>query len=157
QHFVEIKPDTEPKTNHGTHVAGIIGASAKAAEACNAKGFDGMCPNISLFDFRGLGPELQDTEFAIIAALQFIRHLNDSDNFLTIHGANLSLSIPHDVRNFACGRTPICNECERVIDSGVVVVAAAGNHGYKSYETKEGAFESYAAFSITDPGNADGV
>jgi len=36
-------------------------------------------------------------------------------------------------------------------------VAAAGNHGYKSFETKEGAYDSYAAFSITDPGNADGV
>jgi serine protease AprX len=31
------------------------------------------------------------------------------------------------------------------------------NHGYKSFETAEGAFESYAAFSITDPGNADEV
>ncbi|MEA2985253.1 MAG: serine protease AprX, partial [Alphaproteobacteria bacterium] len=108
-------------------------------------------------DFRVLGPDLKDTEFAIIAALQFIRYLNDRDNFFTIHGANLSLSIPHDVRNFACGRTPICNECERLIESGVVVVAAAGNHGYKSFETKEGAYESYAAFSVTDPGNADGV
>jgi len=38
-----------------------------------------------------------------------------------------------------------------------VVVAAAGNLGYQSFTTKEGAFESYAAFSITDPGNADGV
>jgi subtilisin family serine protease len=37
------------------------------------------------------------------------------------------------------------------------VVAAAGNHGHKSIETKEGAYEGYAAFSITDPGNAEGV
>ena len=27
----------------------------------------------------------------------------------------------------------------------------------RAFETKEGAYESYAAFSITDPGNADGV
>ena len=74
-----------------------------------------------------------------------------------IHGANLSLSIPHNVRNYACGRTPVCNECERLVNSGVVVVAAAGNHGYQNFQTKEGIFESYAAFSITDPGNADGV
>jgi subtilisin family serine protease len=44
-----------------------------------------------------------------------------------------------------------------MVNGGVVVVTAAGNHGYKSFETKEGAYESYAAFSITDPGNADGV
>jgi serine protease AprX len=163
--FVEIKPDipeTRPQTNHGTHVAGILGASKKAAEGnlppkANSDFADGMCPDISLYDFRVLGPELRDTEFAIIAALQFIRHLNGRDNFFTIHGANLSLSIPHDVRNFACGRTPVCDECERLVASGVVVVAAAGNHGYKSFETKEGSYDSYAAFSITDPGNADSV
>jgi serine protease AprX len=162
--FVEIKPDipeTRPQTNHGTHVAGILGASRKGAlkkaQRENSDFADGMCPDISLYDFRVLGPELRDTEFAIIAALQFIRHLNDRDSFFTIHGANLSLSIPHDVRNFACGRTPVCDECERLVASGVVVVAAAGNHGYKSFETKEGSYDSYAAFSITDPGNADSV
>lgn len=160
--FVEIKPETPPPSDHGTHVAGIIGASKEAAQKAdpnkkNSDLADGMCPDINFYDFRVLGPLIKDTEFAIIAALQYIRYLNDRDNFYTIHGANLSLSIPHDVRNFACGRTPICNECERLIESGVVVVAAAGNHGYKSFETREGAYESYAAFSITDPGNADGV
>jgi hypothetical protein len=159
--FVEIKPGTPPSSNHGTHVAGILGANKegaiKATRTESDDYADGMCPDIQLYDFRVLGSDIKDTEFAIIAALQFIRHLNDRDNFLTIHGANLSLSIPHDVRNFACGRTPICDECERLIESGVVVVAAAGNHGYKSFETKDGSYDSYAAFSITDPGNADGV
>lgn len=162
ERFVEIKPDTRPSTSHGTHVAGIIGASREsaltAAENKDKSDFaNGMCPDIQLYDFRVLGKDIKDAEFAIIAALQFIRYLNDRDNFLTIHGANLSLSIPHDVRNFACGRTPICNECEHLIESGVVVVTAAGNHGYKSFETAEGSYDSYAAFSITDPGNADGV
>ncbi|MFN2515544.1 MAG: S8 family peptidase [Pyrinomonadaceae bacterium] len=159
--FVEIKPGTPPQTNHGTHVAGIIGASKEAAKKVAPRATDdfadGMCPDISLYDFRVLGPEIKDTEFAIIAALQFIRYLNDRDNFFTIHGANLSLSIPHDVRNFACGRTPICDECEQVVNSGVFLVAAAGNHGYQSFQTKEGSYDSYAAFSITDPGNADCV
>lgn len=223
--FIEINPDTDPRTNHGTHVAGIIGANKSAAvkdetnkavekarrraeedetarldeekenteeeaaknpaedavkkaeEAIKQAGekaavrakerasrrenpdiADGMCPDIQLYDFRVLGGgDLKDTEFAIIAALQYIRYLNDRDIFLTIHGVNMSLSIPHDVRNFACGRTPICEEAERLVASGVVVVAAAGNHGYKSFETKEGAYDSYAAFSITDPGNADSV
>lgn len=119
---------------------------------------DGMCPDIRLYDFRVLGPTIKETEFAIIAALQYIRYLNDRNSYPTIHGANLSLSIPHDVRNYACGRTPICQECERLVNSGVVVVAAAGNRGYQNFQTQDGSsYESYAAFSITDPGNADGV
>ena len=161
ERFVEIKPDAKPPANHGTHVAGIIGASKAAAlkhaVQPNEDFADGMCPDISLFDFRVLGRTEMDTEFAVIAALQFIRYLNERDNLPTVHGANLSLSIPHDVRNFACGRTPICDECERLVESGVVVVAAAGNHGYKTFQTKDGSYDGYAAFSITDPGNADSV
>ena len=162
EQFVEIDPKTRPDTNHGTHVAGILGASKDAVErgvpvGKNADLADGMCPDINLYDFRVLGPSMSDTEFAIIAVLQYIRHINDRDNYFSIHGVNLSLSIPHDVRNFACGSTPICTECERLSNSGVIVVAAAGNHGHKSFETKEGAYEGYAAFSITDPGNAEGV
>ena len=158
--FVEIKPDTPPFSNHGTHVAGIIGASKENAEKIAGKSddhADGMCPDIWLYDFRVLAPHLKDTEFAIMGALQYIRYINERNRFIAIHGANLSLSIPHDVRNFACGRTPLCEECERLVESGVVVVAAAGNLGYQNFETKEGIYEGYAAFSITDPGNADGV
>jgi serine protease AprX len=161
--FIEIDPDkpsSKPSNKHGTHVAGIIGASKQSADKLARESedhADGMCPDIRLYDFRVLAPELKDTEFAIMGALQYIRYINERNRFIAIHGANLSLSIPHDVRNFACGRTPVCEECERLVESGVVVVAAAGNHGYQNFETKEGVYEGYAAFSITDPGNSDGV
>jgi serine protease AprX len=161
--FVEIDPmATKPRSHHGTHVAGIIGAGRHGAttdelDAVPCDWADGMCPDIRLYDFRVLAGSIRDTEFAIIAACQYIRYINERNSYITIHGANLSLSIPHDVRNYACGRTPVCNECERLVNSGVVVVAAAGNRGYQNFETKEGIYESYAAFSVTDPGNADGV
>jgi len=154
--FIEINPETPPKSVHGTHVAGIIGGYANPDD--DDSGFaSGMAPDIKFYDFRVLAKTMEDTEFAIIAALQFLRYLNERNTYLSIHGANLSLSIPHDVRNFACGRTPICIECERLVEGGVVVVAAAGNLGYQRFETKDGSYEGYTAFSITDPGNADGV
>lgn len=168
--FIEIDPTTQTRSGHGTHVAGIIGANRGQAAALPQNKEDGddstddtkqyaygMCPDIKFYDFRVLAKSVEDTEFAIIAALQYLRYLNERHTYISIHGANLSLSIPHDVRNFACGRTPICNECERLVESGVVVVAAAGNLGYQRFETKEGSYEGYTAFSITDPGNADGV
>ena len=154
--FIEIEPNADPlPSNHGTHVAGIIGANKETAASTDAA--NGMCPDINLYDFRVLSRTLSETEFAIIAAMQFIRYINERNSYITIHGANLSLSIPHDVRNYACGRTPVCNECERLVNSGVVVVAAAGNRGYQNFETKDGLYEGYAAFSVTDPGNADNV
>ncbi|CAN5413495.1 hypothetical protein BH11PSE4_BH11PSE4_25210 [soil metagenome] len=146
-----FKVEAPPPSNHGTHVAGIIGAQGYDGHA------GGMCPDIRFYDFRVLSKTLEDTEFAVIAALQYIRYVNERHSFITIHGANLSLSIPHNVRNFACGRTPVCNECERLVESGVVVVAAAGNRGFQKFQTNDGVFENYAAFSITDPGNGDGV
>lgn len=162
--FVELNPSASPpRSNHGTHVGGIIAAGRHGAseeergDSDSSDWADGMCPDIRLYDFRVLARSINETEFAIIAALQYIRYLNERNSYITIHGANLSLSIPHDVRNYACGRTPVCNECERLVNSGVVVVAAAGNRGYQNFETKEGIYESYAAFSVTDPGNADGV
>ncbi len=160
----KLKPDYESEKDaspfveeaalpspHGTHVAGIIGARPVDEHA------EGMCPTIRIYDFRVLGKTREDTEFAVIAALQFIRYINERHNYITVHGANLSLSIPHNVRNFACGNTPICNECERLVESGVVVVAAAGNRGFQKFQTNDGVFENYAAFSITDPGNSESV
>jgi hypothetical protein len=152
--FIEIKTETRPINDHGTHVAGIIGA--KKVEGIEESS-PGMCPDIKLYDLRVLSEDLESMEFGVIAALEFIRYKNQVSRTTRIHGANLSLSIPHDVRNYACGRTPVCDECERLVESGVVVVAAAGNRGYQSFTTKEGAFDSYAALSITDPGNAESV
>jgi serine protease AprX len=153
--FVKLpeKPPA-PVSPHGTHVAGIIGA-AKYDD--NAKSANGMSPGIGLYDFRILTGDIKTTEFAVIAALQFIRFMNERAGRLLINGVNLSLSIPHNVKNFACGRTPVCNESERLIDSGAVVVAAAGNFGYSESVIAGQAFNSYQDLSITDPGNADRV
>jgi hypothetical protein len=152
--------DTPPYSDHGTHVAGILAANWKGRSPKRGeplKDMLGVCPTIRLYDMRVLCETLEETEFAVIGALQLVRHINDRNGYLTIHGANLSLSIPHDVRNFACGRTPVCEEANRLAANNVVVVVAAGNHGYQQFQTHEGLFESYSTVSITDPGNADDV
>ena len=119
----------------------------------------GVCPGPGVVRLRVLpdNPADKADEFTIIAALQFIRYLNANKNLMLIHGVNLSLSVPHDVANYACGRTPVCEECERVVASGVVVVTAAGNRGFDKREREPAAYGDYRYISITDPGNADGV
>ncbi len=155
---------SQPKHPHGTHVAGVLGGSAGPAvspsETDPPRDVDamyGMCPDIQLYDFRVLDQDGKGNEFTIVGALQFIRYLNAHRDTPLIHGVNISLWIPHDVRNYACGRTPICDECSRLVDSGVVVVTAAGNFGQSDADsplTLEGVYE---AISITDPGNTQSV
>lgn len=76
-----------------------------------------------------------------------------------IHGVNLSIGLEHDMDNYACGRTPVCLACEATVNSGVCVVAAAGNWGAQSYLVSggTGTYRGYASTSIADPGNAAAV
>jgi hypothetical protein len=150
------EPDT-PTEGHGTHVAGIIGADMREEKNPDNIVVQGMCPDIKIMDFRIISDTLENTEFGVIGALQLVRYLNSHNQYIVVHGANLSLSIPHVVESFACGRTPVCDECERLIGAGVTVVAAAGNYGYHKFRTEKGLYPGYATLSITDPGNADGV
>jgi len=145
-----------PRHEHGTHVAGIIGADWERDDPDHPR-IEGVCPDINLYDLRVLDGDGNGDEFNVIAALQFVRHVNARHDTVVIHGVNLSLSIAHDVANFACGRTPVCDECDRLVAAGVVVVAAAGNLGYVKYHTEDGPLPGYHTVSITDPGNADTV
>lgn len=159
-----------PASHHGTHVAGILAADWRPEDVPDDVVTDdvgtprrmvlrtGICPEIELYDIRVINPDGSPDEFALLAALQFVRALNSYSDHIVIHGVNLSLSILQDVSNYACGSTPVCEECDRLVASGVVVVAAAGNQGRARYVTSEGGIdEGYRTVSITDPGNAESV
>lgn len=161
QHDESYEP---PVNEHGTHVAGILAAAWRVQgvglsdeERRRLPGQDmlGICPDIRIYDLRVIDKNGRGDEFTILAALQFVRHLNRFKDSPVVHGANLSLSLAHAVDSFACGATPVCEECNRLASSGVVVVAAAGNRGY-SFSVETG-FETYHGITITDPGNADRV
>lgn len=140
-----------PLFDHGTHVAGILAANWPEQD------MKGVCPDIRLYDIRVVSAQGVN-EFTLMAAMQFLQWMNSAYGVKEVHGANISLSIRHDVSNYACGRTPVCDEAERLVASGVVVVAAAGNYGHRRYMTPDGPpAEAYNTISIVDPGNAESV
>jgi len=158
ERLMRLRHDCPPSSHHGTHVAGILGGQWTETRKGKRVTVSGMCPDIKLMDFNVLGQNMQATEFAVAAALRLIRHLNERNDYMVIHGANISLAIPHDVTNYACGRTPVCVECENAVANGVVVVAAAGNTGFNVFMTESGSsVPLHTESSIADPGNADGV
>ncbi|MEM1272794.1 MAG: S8 family peptidase [Pseudomonadota bacterium] len=150
-----------PTNGHGTHVAGILAGDVSDPEDLAAMHLEqpakGMCPDIKLVDMRVCDRFGQSNEYIVMAAMQFIAYLNRTRDVPVIQGANLSLQIAHEVRNYGCGQTPICKEANRLVDAGVCVVVAAGNQGFRTVQSDIGFVPSYAASSIMDPGNADKV
>ena len=150
-----------PENQHGTHVAGILAADWDRSEdtttpnrgGVGPKDIKGICPDLQIYDLRVFNADGVGDEFSILAALQYIRYLNANKDTVSVHGVNMSFSLKHSVDSYACGATPVCEECTRLNGAGVVVVTAAGNRGYQT-ETVDG-LGGYSDISITDPGNAE--
>ena len=147
---------------HGTQVAGIVGGASyrEQVDGRTVTRPGGVCPDINLLDLRVIRGVTGDenTEFYVMSALQYIAYLNRDKDKPVVHGINMSLSIPHSVTDYGCGRTPICDECDRLVSGGVVVVAAAGNYGFDRTDiTGPAKSGGYRDISITDPGNTESV
>jgi subtilisin family serine protease len=165
---------------HGTHVAGIIAGDSdgfsklktpRTAVAIRAlrdenddtnyvqlsdDRFVGMAPKCKLVSYKVLDDDGRGETTSIIAALQHIQKVNRFSDKLKIHGVNLSVGYPIDPTWFACGQSPICVEVTRLVNSGVVVVTAAGNTGYGyNADFVQGTVAAGQGQTINDPGNTE--
>jgi subtilisin family serine protease len=118
--------------------------------------FRGVAPECKLISLRVLDKDGAGRSSDVIRALAYIREqLNDNPKMLRVHGVNLSVGYEFDAEMFACGQSPLCAEVNRLVQSGVVVVAAAGNTGYGTVGAVVRTSKVGLSNTINDPGNAE--
>jgi len=166
---------------HGTHVAGIIAGEVGGSDKfevyqkvykvdpddgsttitvekrklANGGVLAGVAPSCRLVSLKVLDANGAGRTSDVIMALSYIRErVNGDPKLLRIHGVNLSVGYEFDAEMFACGQSPLCVEVNRLVKSGVVVVAAAGNTGYGTFTSDQRPTRIGVANTINDPGNA---
>jgi len=165
----------EDSNGHGTHVAGIVAgarciptpaAPVKAAiqiesqlgnSVIDLPGYpSGMAPLAKLVNLKVLDDDGSGSASNCIMALEYVRKLNTSGRNIRVDGINMSLGYPFDPRWYGCGKSPLCQEVTRTVNSGCVVVISCGNSGYGVTRLNSGEqVPTWIALSITDPANTD--
>jgi subtilisin family serine protease len=164
----------EDQVGHGTHVAGILAGTQTVTRGrlraatwrqddadedlrSTEKTFttiSGMAPATRLVSCQILRPDGSGDVTALIGALQYVNELN-SGGAMMVHGVNVSVGYPFDPSWFATGLTPVCQEVDRLVRSGVIVVVAAGNSGFGyALNSSKQQFRLGLDMTINDPGNA---
>jgi subtilisin family serine protease len=136
---------------HGTAVAGIL-----AGDSGQPGGPRGVAPQTQLVSLKVLDRNGVGEVSRLLSAIDYVQQVNDHGRCLRIHGLNLSLGYDFDPEWYACGASPLCAEVDRLVQSGVCVVTAAGNSGYGVVKTMHtGATRTCLTVTINDPGNAE--
>ena len=109
-------PDNDPDdcNGHGTHVAGIIGASGNPATG----GARGVAPGVTFGAYRVFGCDGSTSSDIMLAAME--RALNDG-----MHVLNMSIGSSFQT----WPQYPTAVGADALVDAGMVVVASIGNSG----------------------------
>src|SRR6266704_2993498 len=142
QNFVPGTTDTSDQYGHGTHVAGIIASQGWFSTGSNfTHTFKGIAPNTNVINLRVLDQNGAGTDSSVIAAIQTAISLKSTYNIRVIN-----LSLGRQVYE-SYTLDPLCQAVEAAWNSGIVVLAAAGNQGRNNSAGTEG----YG--TIAAPGN----
>jgi len=115
----------------------------------------GMAPRAKVLSVKVLDEAGAGTASSCIAALQYIDELNDRGSRLRVHVVLAPIAFGYEVEWFACGKSPICIETDRLVRAGVLVVTVSGNTGFGYVQAMPGSTASALVSTINDPGNAD--
>src|SRR5687767_13170075 len=104
---------------HGTHVAAIAAGDGAATGGA----YEGIAPRASLVNLRVLNSQGIGSVSGVLASLDW---LIANKNTYDVRVVNLSLGT-RAINSYQ--NDPLCNAVRKLVDSGLVVVAAAGNVG----------------------------
>ena len=138
--FVNAWPIAYDDYGHGTHVAGIIGGNGFDSDGARA----GIAPGAHLIVLKALDDHGRGFISDVIAALGYVVQHRTALNIRVVN-----LSIASGVYE-SYHSDPLTLAAKRVVDAGVVVVAAAGNRG-----RNPNGRDAYGG--VTAPGNAPWV
>lgn len=117
-----IQMDGDPMTEttyeaHGTHVAGIIGATGN-----NGKGVTGVNQKVSILSCRALAHDGSGSNSSTIACDEYIAKLK------TEHGVNIVAS-NNSYGGYDPPRQAEIDAVQKLMDAGILFVGSAGNSG----------------------------
>jgi subtilisin family serine protease len=110
---------TDDPWGHGTHVAAIAAGEGAATNGA----YEGIAPAANLINLRVLNSEGIGRVSNVLAALDWL--VANKNNY-NVRVVNMSLGTTA-INSYE--NDPLCNAVRKLVNSGVVVVAAAGNNG----------------------------
>src|SRR5262249_23968262 len=117
--FVNAAPLPYDDNGHGTHVSGIIAGNGYDSNGGKA----GIAPGASIVSLKVLDANGSGTISNVIAAMDWVL---GHAGALKIRVVNLSVGAPIEE---SCWSDPLTLAAKRLVENGIVVVAAAGNLG----------------------------
>ena len=115
QTYFAFSGDGTDSVGHGTSVAGIIAASD------NGTGVVGVAPGVRLWNIKVIGPPPYNAWSYVLSGMNYVyQHSNE------ISVANISITN----EGTAAPISSLRGATQRLVRSGIVVVAAAGNNNY---------------------------
>ncbi|MGB8508065.1 MAG: S8 family serine peptidase [Pyrinomonadaceae bacterium] len=110
---------TDDPYGHGTHVAALAAGSNHVAYGA----YTGVAPNANLINLRVLNSQGKGTTSGLLGALDWVL-ANRTPYNIRVVNMSLGTAAVDSYKN-----DPVCRAVRRLVDAGVVVVAAAGNNG----------------------------
>ncbi len=117
---------TNDPYGHGTHVASLAAGNSLVLSGA----YTGIAPNANIINLRVLNSQGTGSTSALLSALDWVMTNRSAYNIRVV---NMSLGAP---AGDSYKNDPVCRAVRRLVDNGIVAVAAAGNNGKDSLGNK---------------------